>query len=183
MLRMIPWYTLYPSFKDPVLENPPLGVLGGIFGAALFIGLGLFFILRYWLRSFQKPLYNASKQVLLLLLFICIAWALWRNSYWAMTFLLLPAWIWALTGPGKDAQSRIINRILIIAAGIPYFALTHHFASVMALGWKFVWYEILALGNGLFEFQSFVIGAFVAAIGIRFLAIQSHSAENGDMRR
>jgi len=176
-LRLLPIYSLYPAVKDPVLTSPPLGVLGGIFGSALFVAVVSWIVVGYSLRSFPKPDYHASRQVLLTLLLVYIVLGLLYNSYWAMTFLLFPAWIWALTGPADCLKVRIRNRILIAAAAIPYATLLWVYGSRLELGWNFAWYQLLAIGNGMFTASAFFLGTAMAALGIRFLVIQSHRPE------
>jgi hypothetical protein len=67
-----------------------------------------------------------------------------------------------------------MNRILIAAAAIPYFGLVWVCSSRLDLGWDFVWYQVLALSTGLFTKAAYFLATGIIAIGIRFLAIQSH---------
>ena len=173
--RLIPVYSLYPPpVKDPVLENPPWGTLAGIFGAALLVAVVCCIVAIYYFRNLPKPDLNVSKTALLGLLLICVVLGLIYNPYWASLFLLLPAWIWALAG-----KKPAVNRILIVAAGIPYFAVLGMYGSGLHMGWKLVWYHVLALSNGLFTQSAYLLATAVIAIGIRFLVIQSHQVANG----
>lgn len=178
-LRLLPTYTLYPAtIKDPVLESPAWSVLAGIFGAALFAAIVCYAIAKYSFRDLPKPDFNVSKLVLLALLGIAVALSLAYNAYWASLFLVLPAWIWSLAGHTRSVGMRRMNRGLILAAGIVYYAIWWSVASSLSMGWNFVWYQVLALANGLFTRSAFFLAAAIIAIGIRFLAIQSHESES-----
>jgi hypothetical protein len=172
-LRKIPLYSLYPATaKDPVLQNPPWHVLGIIFGAALIIGVVFYAIGKLSMLDMPKPDFHESKMVLLAIMLIMIVLALLYNSYWATAFLLLPAWIWVLVGNGRTPAERIRNGILILAAGVPYFAALWIYASRLGMGWNFVWYQVLAVNSGLFSIQGFLLGMVAVVLGIRFLVVQ-----------
>ena len=174
-LRLIPLYTLYPATaRDPVLENAPGGVLGGIFGTALFVAIVCYVIAKFSFRKQPEPDFRVSKLVLLGFLIITAASALAYNSYWASAFLLLPAWIWALAGAGGRLTERVKNWIWIAAAGIPYCLALWILPPEPGIAWNSVWYQVLALSNGLFTSGGYFLGAAAAALGVRFLAIQNH---------
>jgi len=174
-LRRIPVYTMYPPPpKDPVLESPAWSVLAAVFGTALFAAIVFYIIAKFSFRSMPKPDFHVSKLVLLILLTAGVTIALFYNLYWASIFLTLPAWIWALTGQKSNPGARMLNRILIVAAGIVYFAALLLYGSRLGMGWNFAWYHVLALSNGLFTQTAFFLATAFIAIGIRFLAIQSH---------
>jgi hypothetical protein len=178
-MRLFPFYSLYPATsKDPVLANPPWGLVGGIFGAALFVAFVCFVVIKYILLGWPKPDFHSSKLTLLGLMTFTIALALCYNSYWAAAFLLLPAWIWSLAGCPRTWGNRIRNGIWILAAGIPYYAILWMVADRLQLSWNFAWYHVLALATGLFSAQGYLLGIAIISIGIRFLAIQMHQ-ENG----
>jgi hypothetical protein len=176
-MRLFPFYSLYPATpKDPVLENPLWGGLpGGIIGAAIFVAIVCFVITKYALLSWPKPEFHSSKLTLLGLMMITVALALYYNSYWATAYLIFPAWIWALVGSQHTWKKRIRNGLWILAAGIPYYAFLWMYACRLQMSWNFIWYQILALSTGLFSAQGYLLGIAVITIGIRFLAIQSHS--------
>jgi hypothetical protein len=175
-LRQIPAYTLYPAtVKDPVFNTPPWGVLSAIFGTALFVAVVFYVIAKFSFRTLPKPVFEVSKLVLLALMLISIAFAVIYNSYWAVFFLTLPAWIWALVGGKLAGAPRMKNRILIFAAGITfYIALVMDASRWNLMSWNFIWYQVLALSNGLFTQAAYFLATSAIAIGIRFLAIQAH---------
>jgi len=172
-LRILPAYTLYPPMpKDPALVNPPWGLLGTIFGAVLVVAAVSCAIGILAFRDFPKPDYYASKLGLLGLMLILVSAALLHNSYWATIFLLLPAWTWGWIQGRQRFGKRFKNGMLILAAGIPYFAALCMYASRLHMSWNFAWYQVLALNSGLFTGIGFLLGVAAIAVGIRFLAIQ-----------
>ncbi len=178
VLHRLPVYSLYPAtVNDPVLESPSWGVLACILGIAFFAALVFCIISIYSCRTLPKPNFNVSKLVLLALLLTGVGFALEYNSYWATVFLAFPAWIWALAGSKRTTGGRLVNRILIFSAGIPYYAALVVFALRLHMSWNFVWYQVLALSNGLFTKTAYCLATAIIAIGIRFLAIQSHTTE------
>ncbi len=175
-LLLLPRYSLYPATpKDPVLEHPSWGVLLGITTTVLVIAVGCYFLIRFLNRNLPRHDFHVSKTVLLGVLLIVIILALVHNAYWAVSFLVLPALIWGLLGPGKGPGERAANRILILAAGIMYIMVSCSWASRLGLGWKMIWYELLAMSTGMFGTKGYVLAASAFALGIRFLVIQSHN--------
>jgi hypothetical protein len=175
-LRRLPLYSLYPAtLKDPVLENPPWGLLWGVFGAALGVAAVCYLVARYSFRSLPRPEFYISKPVLLGLMLIVVGMGLAHNPYWALIFLLLPAWIWAFAGCSQTVRQRLGNWVWILAAGIPYYAALWMYASRLGMSWNFIWYQVLALNTGMFTAAGYFLGAAAIALGIRFLAIQNHT--------
>ena len=177
-LRMLPLYDLYPATaKDPVLQNPSWGIIGILFGTALIIAALCTLFYMFAFRSHPKQNYAVSKPVLLCLLLITAIPALFYNSYWAVTFLALPCWIWVMVGKGLNAKMRLMHWIWIPAAALPCCVALRLFASRFYIGLlDCIWYQILALNTGLFSPQGFFLGAAAAALGIRFMVIQLHEA-------
>jgi hypothetical protein len=145
-------------------------------GATLIVALLCHLIGRFSLPSLPKPEFHVSKLFLLGLMILEVALALRHNSYWASAFLILPAWIWALVGCGPTLGKRLRNKIWILAAGIPYYAALWVYASRLGMHWNFLWYQVLALSTGMFSAAGYFLGAGALALGIRFLAIQSHES-------
>ncbi|MBN2318650.1 MAG: M28 family peptidase [Acidobacteria bacterium] len=177
VLRMLPVYTLYPATaKDPVLDNPSLGVMGGIFGiAAIVAGLCILFYM-FPFRNSPKQDFNISKPVLLCLTLITVILALFHNSYWAVTFLTLPCWIWGLAGPGRDWNKRLRHWIWFAAAGLPFLIVPWFLASSIGIDTSLIWYQVLALNTGLFSAPGYFLAAAAVALGIRFSVVQLHEA-------
>jgi hypothetical protein len=172
-LRKIPLYSLYPpTAKDTVLATPPWNVLGIILGAAILIAIVCYVIGKYSIRELPKPDFYVSKQVLLALMLALIILAGAKNTYWMTAFLLLPAWIWALVGPARARTEQIGNGLLILAAGIPYYAALAFYSSLLGMSWSFIWYQVLAFSSGLFSTSSCFLGVGASVLGIRFLVLQ-----------
>ncbi len=184
-LRLIPLYTLYPATaKDPVLENPPWGLLGAILGAALIIAVVCYLIEWFAFRDLPKPQFHETKLVLLGVLLILAVFALLRNTYWASAFFLLPAWIWPLLGPGRSFLRKIGNGAWIFAAGIVYYTALWMVQARLELGWNLLWYQVLATSTGMISATGYFLAAAMVAVGIRFLAIQGLSlAPKSDIER
>ena len=179
-MRLIPQFSAYPAtLKDPLLNTPHWGLLGGTFGAAAFIAIACWLVAKFSFLSWPKPLYHASKLALLGIMTITAALALLHNSYWATAFLLLPAWTWALVGPGRTWRKRTGNVVLILAAGIPCYAALWICASKLQMGWNFVWYQVLALTTGMFTPQGYFLAIAAVTLGIRFAIIQAHQQAAG----
>jgi hypothetical protein len=176
LLRRLPIYSAYPATpKDPILDHPQPGALGAIFLTLLLSAVGCFFLMRFLNRSLPRADFHVSKSVLLVILGLVTFCALLYNPYWAVTFLLLPAWLWGLVGAGRGPGGRAANRMIILAAGILYYTVSGAYAARLFMGWKLIWYEVLALSTGLFQWQAFLLASLVIAVGIRLLAIQSVS--------
>ncbi len=173
-LRLLPRYAVYPATpKDPLLDHPHWGVLAGIAALAAAAAVVLYFGVRYVNRSLPRPDFHLSKLILLAFLLAVSAGALVYNSYWAVSFVALPAWFWAIAGPADSTGGRAANRLWIAAAGIVYYLASAAYAARLGLGWKLLWYEVLALSTGMFHFTGYLLAALVCALGLRFIAIQS----------
>lgn len=176
LLLVIPGYSLYPATpKDPVLEHPSWGVLGGLSAVALVVAVACFLLVKSICRKMPRPDFYVSKLILLAILIVVAFVALLYNSYWAVTFLAVPVWVWMLIGVGRGAGGRAANRICIAAAGIPCFMIQALCAARLGLGWKFAWWEVLALSTGIFTLTAFMLAAAAICLGLRFLVIQSQS--------
>lgn len=176
-LRMLPMYALYPATaKDSILKNPSWGIPEGIFGTAFIIAALCVLFYMFGFRSYPKQVFNISKPVLLCLLLVTAILALLYNSYWAVTFLSLPCWIWGLVGHSRHSNKRIFHWIWILAAGLPGFAVLWLLVPQFGLSLNLIWYQILALDTGLFSAPGYFLGAATTAIGIRFMVIQLHNS-------
>ena len=176
-LRFIPEYTLYPATpKDPMLDNPSWPVVSGVVFCGIAAAIICYCLVRYIGKHLPRPEYYASKIVLLSIFWVLLVAALRYNSYWAVSFLLLPAWVWAAVGMGQRVEKRLANRFLILAAGIVYYVQVVLLASKIQIGWNIFWYGIMALSTGLFSLIGYMLATAAVALGIRFLAIQSHGS-------
>jgi hypothetical protein len=175
-IRAIPGYSAYPATpKDPVLENPSWKVLGDLFAVALVVAVICFFTVKFLCRKISRPDFHVSKLVLMSCLAVVSVLGLIYNSYWAVTFLALPAWVWMLIPVSRGAGGRAANRIWIVAAGIPCVRAPALNTAGVGSGSKLLWYGVLALSTRTFTPTAFLLATAFISVGIRFLAIQSQS--------
>jgi hypothetical protein len=172
-LGFLPLFNLFPPpSQDPVSKNPSWGAIGAIFLLGLLTAV-VFYALGWFLtRKIRRPDFNASKLVLLIVLLSVVSLAFLYNSYWAVSFLFLPALIWSLINPARAAGARAANILFVLAACLPFYLAQLGLARLTGLGWATVWYQILALNGGLFTFGGFCLASATAALAIRFVAIQ-----------
>jgi hypothetical protein len=176
ILRLIPRNTLFPApVKDPVLNNPAWAVVSGIVGVVIVSAVVLYFAGKPLTRNLARPDFFVSKLLLMTVLFAVVVVGLRYNRYWTVTFLALPAWIWGLTGLGKGSGGRVGNRIWIGASGMVFYILVIWCATRLELGWKVVWYAILASSTGMFSSTGILLGVAAFGLGLRLVAIQSYS--------
>jgi hypothetical protein len=174
LMHLIPAYSFYPpNSGDALLSNPQWRLLAGLLAIVMSVGGGCYASFRFSAGKLARPDFYVSKTILLAIFVCAIAAALRYNSYWAVLFLLLPAWIWSLVGMGEGYGGSSANRIWIIAAGIPYYTVLVFYSSSLKLGGKALWYNVLSLSTGMFTLEGFLLAAATIAIGIRLLAIQS----------
>jgi hypothetical protein len=65
-----------------------------------------------------------------------------------------------------------LNAGLIVAAGLPWYASTVYYSRLLDVGWRIVWFGILALSTGMFSPVAFFLTAMMVAIGLRLAALQ-----------
>jgi hypothetical protein len=174
-LGLLPLYGLYPPPPgDPVLQNPDWAILAAPPAVGILAGVILFLLNRYLAKNLPRPCFEFSKLLLLGAMVLLVLVALQINSYWAATFLILPAYVWGLVSGGRSTGARGANRIYLLAAGIVHYAVLVFLASGLGLGWGVFWYLLLSLATGLFSPGGYMLLAVTATLGIRFMAIQSH---------
>ncbi len=179
LLEFVPRYSLCsPPPKDPMLVHPSLGLLGGLLALFLAAAIACYFLIKFLNRRLPQPDFYSSKLILVTMLVLICFLALRHNSYWAVSFIAVPAWIWILIGHGRGKGQRVLNRIWILAGGIPTVAIQFLFAARMGLKWKLAWYEVLALSTGMFPLMGYLLAVAIFALGIRFLTIQSCSFDS-----
>ena len=173
-LGYLPQYSLFPPPPgDPIAETPSWGAMGAIVLLGIIAAAILFFLGKFLARKLPQSAFAPAKLFVLILFLGVLLLALIYNSCWAVTFLALPSVIWSLVRGGTTAGGRAANRILIVAAAIPYFAITLSYVLAMGLGWKALWFQTLALSAGLFTLSGFCLATAAIAVGIRLLALQS----------
>jgi hypothetical protein len=178
VLTLLPSYDLYPATaKDPVLQDPAWGLIAGTAAGACIMGCLCAVLYIFAFRKRPRQNFAASRATLLCLMLLTVVAALLYNSYWAVTVLALPCWIWGLTGGGFSWRKRLLHWLWILSAAVPGCLALGYFAHGASPGSSFLWYGTLALSNGLFSARGFILGVAAAALGIRFLAIQLHESD------
>ncbi len=169
----IPQYSLYPpGRRDPGLENPDPTVLLTLLVVVLLSGTVAWFAVRHLSRSLGRPDYAASRTMTASVLACIVGLGLVYNSYWTATFFLLPAWIWVTLERPRGSPARLMNFALLLISIVPWLAVTVYCASLLGIGWKVIWFGLLALSTGLFRPATYLLSAAMAAVGLRFLALQ-----------
>ena len=169
----IPVFSGYPPGpKDPMIGSPVWPVVAGLGVVLLLAATACFLGARFLSRKLPAPVFHASKMLILTALVPVVVLGIGYNSYWAVAFVSLPAWVWVMTGRGNSATSRLLNAGLIVAAGLPCYASTVYYSRFLDVGWRIVWFGILALSTGMFSPVAFFLTAMMVAIGLRLAALQ-----------
>jgi hypothetical protein len=169
----IPVFSGYPPGPgDPALDNPIWAAIIGLGVVLLLTSIVCFFGARILSRKLPAAGSSTSRMLTLTVLTAIVALGIIYNSYWAVAFLFLPAWVWVMAEQGRSATSRLLRGSFIVAAGLPWYALTVHYSHFLRAGWRMVWYEVLALSTGMFTPAAYFLTAMMVAAGIRLAALQ-----------
>jgi hypothetical protein len=173
LMRWLPQNSLVPGpLKDPMLGNPPWGILLSIVAFALAIGIGLHFLARYLSRGTRQS-FDVSRTLLMTmqLLVTLLAWN--YDPYWALMYLSIPSVIWGMMVHGTRLGKRLGYALAIPAAGVA--AVAAFFLAVRDLGegtMNALYYAVLGLSNGLFSWQGYFLATTATALGLRYVLIQ-----------
>jgi hypothetical protein len=169
----IPVFSGYPPGpKDPILENPPWAVISGLGVVLVLAATACFFGVRFLSRKLSAPSFLVSRSLTLTVVMATVVLGICYNSYWTVVFLSLPAWVWVLVERGRSFKPRLLNAVLVAAAGLPWFALTCYYPRFLDVGWRIVWYEILALSTGMFSPAAYFLTGMMVATGLRLAVLQ-----------
>jgi hypothetical protein len=156
ILPRIGWmvrYEIYPATqKDPVLYHPQYLPVLIVLGAAVAAGIILWLLFRR--PAAPRPGdWPARKAALLtgLLILAVAAWA-FRAGFGAVTFLLLPAYLWPLLAPGGQVR-RAVNLLMVLAGSGMFFVFIALFAVKYKIGVMW-WYLLMAASYGMFSVQA-----------------------------
>lgn len=177
LMRLLPHNSLYPGpLNDPMLQNPPWGVLAGIFAAAVAVGIGLHFLARYLTRGLSVSC-GASRAVLTALFSIVVLLALLYDRYWAVAFLAVPALVWSNIKRGRSLAARLAGALAILAAGLMLYVAVSLAGRNPGMGIDAVYDAVLGLSNGMFRWQGYFLAASAVVLGLRFLTLQITDAD------
>jgi len=169
----IPVFSGYPPGpKDPMIESPAWTVVIGLGVVLLLAAIVCFFGVRLLSRKLPASGFLTSRMLTLTVLIATVALGIGYNSYWAVTFLSLPAWVWVLAEQGRSLTSRLLRAVLVVVAGLPWYASTVHYSHFLDVGWRIVWFGVLALSTGMFSPAAYFLTAMMVAIGLRLAALQ-----------
>jgi hypothetical protein len=169
----IPVFSGYPpGLKDPILENPPWAVISGLGVVPVLVATACFFAVRFLSQKLSAPSFLVSRSLTLTVVMATVVLGIYYNSYWAVVFLSLPAWVWVLVERGRSFTSRLLMAVLVAAAGLPWFALTCYYSRFLDMGWRIVWFEILALSTGMFSPAAYFLTGMMVATGLRLAVLQ-----------
>jgi hypothetical protein len=172
-IRLLPRYSGGPPPpRDPMLERPYWGVLAGVVIVVAAAAVLIYLARRAAARVLPEPGFESSRTVLLGVMLVLSALGLLYNTFWAAAFFAVPALVWPLVGRGKGTGRRVANRIVIAAAGAPWYFMTAIVALALGVGWKVLWFEVLAMSTGMFRPAGVVLAIGVIATGARLVAIQ-----------
>lgn len=172
LMRVLPRNSLYPGpLGDPMLENPPWGILTGILAACVAVGIGLHYLARYLSRGFHTS-FDTSRTVLTTFLLALVLLALFYDSYWATAFLALPALIWSSVGRGRSIGARLAGAVAIPAAGAVLYLGAFLAGRNLRSETDMIYYAVLGLSNGMLHWQGYALGSVAVMLGLRFFALQ-----------
>ncbi|MEW5785192.1 MAG: M20/M25/M40 family metallo-hydrolase [Bacillota bacterium] len=173
LLRLLPLtgamvrYPLYPATqKDPVLYHPQYLPAVLVLLTVLLTGLVLFKVVYPRLTAMpqnQEAAEAGRRWVLLLLaVLVLVIWAE-GSGFAAVTFFLLPAYLWIWIKPASRLPRRILNLALAVLGGAVFFAFIYIFTTTYQIGVTW-WYILLAAACGLFSYK--VVLVFLAAAAL-----------------
>lgn len=93
-------------------------------------------------------------------------------AYWVMTFLTIPTLVWGFVGPGRSRRARVAGAVAILATGLELGAVALLSARSVGVGLNVIWYVVLGLNTGMFQWQGSFLTSAVIVLGLRFLALQ-----------
>ncbi|MDR1726443.1 MAG: M28 family peptidase [Acidobacteriota bacterium] len=184
--RQFPLYDLYPAVaQDPAMLNPQLKPLAAIAGAVLFFAVAAWVIGRYFLKEWGARDAASSRFALLLALAAVVVGGIAYDASWAFVFLLPAGLLWTLAdiwfdggregGAGGKRGARAfhaaVGAALVCAPALTAALALGWLARELGVGWRFYWYQALALATGLFSPAAFLLSAVTVAVGIRLLAL------------
>ncbi len=175
VLKLLPnigWmvrYELYPATqKDPVLYNPQYLPLLITVVTILVVG---FILWKTLYRRGAPPAadWQASRTVILtgLALLVTVTFAV-GAGFGAVSFLLIPAYLWPLVGPGNGWGRRLANLLLICTGFTIYAAFIYGFSQIFEIGVMW-WYLFMSASYGLFSWRALL--AVLAGLSLYLVGI------------
>ncbi len=188
-IGLMPWYELYPPPpRHPMLTDAhwvPVLVVVAVIAAAAWLVWGLKRsvpqtrpTLPAGAGTSGQGLTGAGIASNLVWLLLVAVVAFLDNPFGAVTFLLLPAFLWIWIEPAASLPRRTANAVLVGAGFLVLAALMVQYAKSLQIGGYILWYLFMSLAYGQFGLLQIVLALATVAIGIRLLTLGSLSRGN-----
>lgn len=169
---LMPDYALYPPPpRHPVLTHvqwaPVLLVLVAVGVTVWIIWVGK----RRPLGDVAAPDRAMAVAATLLWLLVISVIALLDNPFGAVTFLLLPAFLWSWIEPAQSLGGQVTNAVLIGAGFLVLAALFVQYALILQIGSYIIWYVFMSVAYGQFTLLRIVLAFASIAIALRLLMV------------
>ncbi|HEU4797274.1 MAG TPA: hypothetical protein VFT63_00005, partial [bacterium] len=172
VVGFMPRYELYPPPpRHPLLTEvlwPPVVLSAAVLAAAAWIADRALRTVRL-----SKPvgLEQAGIVVPLAWLLAVAGIGLIDNAFGAVTFLLLPSFLWIWVSLASSRFSRVASAVLVAAGFAALVQLFAQYATVnLRIGWYILWYVFMAIAYGQFTLLRIVLALATVAIALRLLA-------------
>ena len=169
-LGLMPLWELYPATsRHPALTDVywiPVVVSLAVLAVAWW---ALRRLLRRWGMRGASPDQRIALALLLLLLVAAMTFA--DNPFGAVTFLMLPAFLWIWVEPARTWPGRIAATIAVLAGFLVIVALLVQYGAVQRIGPYILWYVFMGISYGQFTLLRVVLALAMTAVGIRLLQI------------
>jgi hypothetical protein len=172
------WMRQYESTPPPSQDPGAIPVewipIGASFIVALLV-LGMVRLIRREREVVRENNLLAARTVgIVCLSFLSLA-ALIINSFWAFTFLLMPALIWPLLPEGAHFRREELDKrrawILIPLSWLPILLVFLTAVTRLGTGWRTPWYLLLASVSGMMSPAVVVLGIILIGLSWRMVAV------------
>ncbi|HXF81141.1 MAG TPA: M28 family peptidase [bacterium] len=170
LVGLLPRFALYaPPPRHPLLTT--------VLWPALLLPLAVLAAAASAVRSLLRSLRGSSQQTegriaaLLAAQALLSAVAVAYNPFAAVTFLLVPAWLWIWIRPRRHGPGRLLNGLLVAAGFLVVVVLFAQYAAMLRVGPYILWYVYLAIAYGQFTLTQITLALATVAVAARLLAV------------
>lgn len=169
---LMPRYELYPPPpRHPLLTSVlwlPVLASAAVLAAVGWIAHRALLTTRW---SKEGDSNQAGITVPLVWLLVVAGVGLIDNAFAAVTFLLLPSFLWIWIPPASGRFSRVVSALLVAVGFAVVAQLFVQYATVnLRIGWYILWYMFMAIAYGQFTLLRIVLALATVAIALRLLA-------------
>jgi hypothetical protein len=171
-LKVITQYELFPATQKSLILYSPDFLAMMLVVAAI---IAVYFLFRKIFAEPEDALeYKEIRHAFHAFgLTIVIFLAFLKNSYLAITLLLLPAYLWTFIRYSKATPGRVMNVLLLLGGVITFLTLAFVMTTIFHIG-AIYWYIFLGATYGLISAYTVVLSFMVLTVMIRlFRAIVS----------